>query len=418
VSTQNLALFGGAPMRSQTYPPYNTIGGEEKRRAMAVLDSGLLSGFVGRGNDQFLGGPAIRELEERFTAMFGCAHAVSMNSATSALHAAVVAAGVGPGDEVIVPPYTMSASATAITLTGATPVFTDIEADMFCLDHELARSAITPRTRAIMTVNLFGMASDLSALRQLADENELVLIEDNAQAPGAKHHNQLAGTVGDIGVFSLNRHKTMQVGEGGVAITDDPILAERMQLVRNHGEAVIPDWGRLEHADIAGCNYRLTELQATIAVPQVDRLDELNRTRIELADALTRRLSGNDFLRPPEIRPNCDHVYYLYPMLYRSEVLGVSRDTFVRALKAEGVHASNYTLPVHLMPLFDRDGRGVAACPVTERIEFEEIVVTNICRPPHTTCEIDEFVDAVEKVAGAAELLVEWEAEQLSAGAV
>ena len=406
------ALLGGPKVRDKPYPSYNPIGEEEIKRAHAVLETGMLSGFVGRGNDQFYGGPAVRELEQTFCERISVKHAVSMNSATSALHAAVVAAGIGPGDEVLVPPYTMSASATAIALAGATPVFVDIEADTFCIEPAKAEAALTPNTRGIMTVNLFGMASDLSTLRNLCDEKKLTLIEDNAQAPAAQFGNHFTGTLGDIGVFSLNRHKTMQVGEGGVAVTNDPHLAERLHLIRNHGEAVIADTGQTEHDDIIGCNYRLTEMQAAMAVPQLNRLDELNGHRIEMAEKLNVRLSTIEFLKTPAIRANCSHVYYLYPMLYDEGQLGISRDTFVAAMKAEGVHASNYTYPVHLMPLFIKDNRNHGSCPVTEDIEFNRIVVTNICRPPLGDSEIDEFVHAVEKITVAAPALLQWQNSQ------
>ncbi|RPG38427.1 MAG: DegT/DnrJ/EryC1/StrS family aminotransferase, partial [Muricauda sp. TMED12] len=211
----DLALLGGQPMLDQALAPFNTIGEAERRAVEAVLDTGVLSGFVGAPGPDFNGGPAVRELEARWCDRFNCTHAVSVNSATSGLYAAIAAAGVGPGDEVIVPPYTMSATCIAPLVYGGIPVFVDIERDHFCLDPDLVEAAITPKTRAILTVNLFGHPAALGRLRQIADKHGLILIEDNAQAPLAKENGRFTGTIGHIGVFSLNRHKHIQTGEGG-----------------------------------------------------------------------------------------------------------------------------------------------------------------------------------------------------------
>ena len=406
---EKLALLGGAPIRTEPYPIHNTIGQEEIDRANAVLKSGSLSGFLARGNEQFLGGPSVKELESAFCHYFSVDFAVSMNSATSALHSALIALRIGSGDQVMVPPYTMSASAATIVQTGATPIFVDIEPDTFCIDPNLVAGALNKNVKAIVAVNLFGMASDLILLRKLCDENNIALIEDNAQAPAARCKNRFTGTIGDIGVFSLNRHKTMQVGEGGVAITNDPGLASRMRLVRNHGEAVIFDTGEFEHSDIAGYNYRLTELQASMAVPQLDKLEEFNNYRIDMAGHLSEGIWKFKFLKAPTLRPNCNHVYYLYPMLYDDKILKVDRNSFLSALQAEGIHASTYIQPVHLLPLFNKHDQNIGKCPTVERIESSSIIVTNICRPPLTRQNIREFLLAIEKIEFWAEDLREWQ---------
>jgi dTDP-4-amino-4,6-dideoxygalactose transaminase len=421
-------LLGGTPVRTHPYPPYNPVDAQARARANQVLESGLLSGFLGRGNEQFLGGPVVRELEDALQAAFGARHAVTVNSATSGLHAALVAAGVGPGDEVIVPPITMSATAAAAVMCGATPVFCDVEPDLFCLDARAVEALVSPRTRAIIPVNLFGQAADLGPLRELADRHGFVLVEDNAQAPGALYHGRKAGTIGHMGVMSFNRHKTLQCGEGGAVLTDDPRLARRLQLVRNHGEVVLPDWDTIEDADIVGYNYRLTELQAAVVIPQLARLENLNRPRIELAAQLTQGLAAFDFLLPAQVREASTHVYYLYPLLYAKERLGLSRATLLRALAAEGVHAAPYVTPLHELALFrlqqrnaDRTlarpftGRGETlppiACryPVAEALAHEQLLVTNICRPPHQAAEIQEFLAAVEKIAVHRDALRRWE---------
>jgi perosamine synthetase len=408
------AILGGKPLLANGLPPSNTIGQAEIAAAMDVLETGVLSGFVASPGPDFLGGRSTLALEQAFRLRFGCRYAVSVNSATSGLHAALAAADVGPGDEVIVSPYTMAASATAAVMCGGTPVFVDVEADTYCLDAKLVEAAITPRTKAIMAVNIFGQPSDLGALRALADRNGLILVEDNSQAPAARYGERWTGTVGDMGVFSLNRHKTMQCGEGGVVICNDERLAHRLRMVRNHGEAVLPEWRAEDRFDgdesVIGYNYRLTELQSAIALPQFERLDALNRVRIDLAEYLTQRLVDFNFLKPVVIRNDCTHVYYLYPICLDPGRLGVSRDLFLRAMRAEGMPVANYVRPLYRLPLY-RYRCGDLACyspenfPVVERLWQEEMVVTPICRQPLDRTHIDLFVSAIEKIATFASVI-------------
>lgn len=408
------AILGGKPLLADGLPPYNTIGQAEIAAAMGVLKTGVLSGFVANPGPDFLGGRHTLALEEAFCQRFNCRYAVSMNSATSALHAALAAANVGPGDEVIVSPYSMAASATAAVMCGGTPVFVDIETDTFCLDVKLVEAAITSRTRAIMAVNIFGQPAELGALRALADRYQLILVEDNAQAPAARYGERWTGTVGDMGVFSLNRHKTMQCGEGGVVICNDERLAHRLRMVRNHGEAVLPEWKPEDRFDgdesVIGFNYRLTELQAAIALPQFERLEVLNRERIDLAHYLTAKLGAFDFLQPAVIRNGCTHVYYLYPIRIDPARLGISRDLFLQAMRAEGMPVANYVRPLYRLPLY-RQRCGDLACyrpenfPATERLWQHEMVVTPICRPPLDRSHIDLFADAVERIATAAPMI-------------
>jgi len=402
-----LALLGGEPVRTKNLPPYNTISETEIKAAVDVLETGMLSGFVANPGPDFLGGKWVLELENAFCEKFGCKYAVSVNSATSGLHAALAAAGVGVGDEVIVSPYTMSASATSAVMCGAKPIFVDIEADTFCLDVEQVAARITPKTKAIMAVNIFGQSSDLTPLRKIADLHSIALIEDNSQAPAAQYNGKWTGTIGDMGIFSLNRHKTMQCGEGGVVITDDFRLAHRLRMVRNHGEVVLPEWEddslKNGNEDIIGYNYRLTELQASIAKPQLLRLEELNQIRIELASYLTEKLKDFNFLKAPVIRDNSTHVYYLYPMIYSPEKLGLSRDVFIDAMKSEGMPVSNYVMPLNRIPLYSKifgsiENYQPKNYPVVEKFWKETMVVTSICRPPLDKTHIDEFISAIKKI--------------------
>ena len=283
-----LAINGGAPVRSTPFPQYVTIGEEEKRAVMEVLDSTVLSKFLGTWSPDFYGGPRVQKLEREWAEYFGIRHAVSVNSATSGLYAAVGAAGIGPGDEVIVSPYTMTASATAALVYGGIPVFADIDPETFCLSPASIRERITPRTKAIIVVDIFGHPAEMNEIMQIAREHHLVVIEDAAQAPGAHYHGRNAGTLADMGVFSLNYHKTIHCGEGGVVVTNSDEFAERLQLIRNHGEVVVKKKGVTNLVNMVGFNYRMTEIEAAIASEQLKKLESLVAPRIEAAEFLTR----------------------------------------------------------------------------------------------------------------------------------
>lgn len=421
------ALLGGPPVNPNPLPAYNTIGAEEKAAVMAVLDSGELSGFVASPDEQFFGGREVRRLEEDFCKYFDSAHAVSVNSATSGLHIAIAASGAGPGDEVIVPPYTMSASATAALFTGAVPIFADIDDEIFCLDPAAVEAAISPQTVAIVAVNLFGHPAPLHKLRSIADKHGLCLIEDNAQAPAARCRNHFTGTIGDAGVFSFNRHKTMQSGEGGIVLTKNANFARKMQLMRNHGEVVVGPMGISDIVNTAGLNYRMTEMEAAVARVQFGKLEALNAERVTLADQISKGLSTLPGLKPPVVHDHCTHVYYFYPIIYDEAETGLPRDLFSKAVQAEGFTLRpGYVKPIYLEPLYQQlicfglSGFPFSAnprypnlpynkgtCPAVERLNDQELLVTNITYPPMSTRDMDSFVEACAKVLAARDELLE-----------
>lgn len=410
---ERLALLGGPPLRSQAFPAYNGIGLEEKRVVSEVLDSGVLSGFLGTWSDRFHGGPRVRDLERRWASYFNVKHAVAVNSATSGLYAALAATRVGPDDEVIVSPYTMSASAVGPVLYGATPVFADIDPDTYCISRATIEQVLSPRTRAIVVVDLFGHPADIDPIMELATEHGLLVIEDAAQAPGGLYHGRWAGTLGHIGVFSLNYHKTIHSGEGGIVVTDDDELAERVRLVRNHGEAVVKDKGRHDLADLIGFNYRLPEIEAAIAAEQLAKLETLTQGRIERAGFLRDRWEGIRGLHLPVVRDGCRHVYYQFALQYDEQVLGVPRARFAEAVRAEGVPlAEGYVEPLYLLPIYQRRGaqRGPAAsaarpvsyekgiCPTAELMYEHRLLYTALVHTQLSRDDVEDVAAAVLKV--------------------
>ena len=412
-------------MLEQPLDPYPSIGSAETDAVVKVLRTGVLSGFYGSSGPEFHGGPTVRALEAAWRERFGVAHAVSVNSGTSGLQAALGAVGIGPGDEVIMPPYTMSATAVAPLIWGGIPVFADIEPETFCIDVTKVREAITRRTRAILVVNLFGHPARLAELRAIAVEHDLWLIEDNAQAPLASEGGRLAGTVGHIGVYSLNVHKHIQSGEGGVCVTEDADLAQRMTLIRNHGENLVEEFGLRGVPNLIGFNFRLSELSAAVALAQLRDIDVHVERRERVAETLTKETTGLNGWTAPSVRSGCRHNYYMWTVRYNAKATGVSRETFCHALRAEGfANEVGYTPPLYRLPVF-RDRMGIGRdgypfslsdrkyvpglCPVAERMSDHEVLQF---QPP--AWDVDEglaslLAEAVHKVHRHADDLIAWE---------
>jgi perosamine synthetase len=408
-------------IRSAPFPLYNPIGEEEANAAAVVVRSGMLSDYVGRHGDKFCGGRHVRELEARWAEYHQVKYAVSFNSATSALIAGMGALGILPGDEVLVIGYSMCISATAPLFYDAIPVFVDIEPDCFCMDPQSVIARITPRTRAILPVDLFGQSTDMVALMEIARKYNLKVLCDSSHVPGCEYNGGYAGTFGDIGVYSLNQHKIIHCGEGGIAVTNDADLAARLQLIRNHGEAVVEDMGCTNLTNMVGGNYRLPEVEAAIATEQLKKLPALLKQRMDLADYLTEKFSRLDFLTPPKVREGSAHVYYLYPLKYNAEATGIARERYIENVRELGIplyrFAGGYIRPLYLEPVFaqrdrykngfpyslhpesERPNYGRGVCPVTERLYDEEMIVTAYNYPPLTPADMDDIVEAFTKAA-------------------
>jgi perosamine synthetase len=412
-----LALFGGRATMTEPLGRYRSLGREEAAAAKAVIEDGVLSQFLGCWHPDFYGGPKVQEFERAWESHFRVAHAVTVNSNTSGLIAALGAIGLEPGDEVIVSPWTMSASATAILVWNAIPVFADIEEDTYNLDPASIAKNITPQTKAVVVTDIFGHSADMDAIMTLARAHGLRVVEDAAQAPGARYHDRFVGTLADIGVFSLNYHKHIHTGEGGVCVTDDPVLAERMQLIRNHAEAVVEEKGVSNLSNMIGFNFRMTEIQAAIGIEQLRKLSTLIEGRVAAANSITRGVTGLPGLRPPVVKDGCTHVYYVYPLRYDASVTGVSRDRIVDALRAEGVPVSGKYVNVHLLPMYQRrmayGTRGFpwsapfcrrqvpyakGICPVAEAQQDGAYIGLGLCEYEASVRETRLVVQAFEKV--------------------
>lgn len=412
-----LALLGGTPLIDKNFKRYNPIGSEELLAAKGVIQSGVLSQYLGTWHEDFYGGPKVREFEEKVSNFFGVKHCITVNSWTSGLVAAVGAIGVQPGDEVIVTPWTMSASATAVLHWNAIPVFADIDQDTFNIDPESIISNISPYTKAIMSVDIFGQSADMDIIMRIAEDHNLKVISDTAQAPAATYKDKFAGTLADVGGFSLNYHKHIHTGEGGLLVTDDDQIAERLQLIRNHAEVVVEGKGVSDISNMVGHNFRLGEIECAIGIEQLKKLPHLVKSRQELATRLTAGLEGLEGLKVPKVLDDRSHVYYMYGMQLDTDVLGVSRDKIVQALNAEGLSISNSYQNIHLLPIyqtkiaFGKDGfpwssdickreinykKGI--CPVAEYLNDKSYMGFGMCAYDLTEQDIDLISETFHKV--------------------
>lgn len=411
-----LAINGGSPLIKHSFPSYNTIGREEKEAVARIMDSGNLSQYIGAWHDDFWGGPAVKELEKYAAGMVGAEYALAVNSATSGLYAALGAIGISPGDEVIVPPYTMVASATAALVWGGIPVFADIDPATFCISPKSIKEKITPKTRAIVVVDLFGHPGDYDEIMRIARAHNLLVLEDAAQAPGVTYKGRLCGNLADIGVYSLNYHKHVHCGEGGIVFTNSEVLMKKVALIRNHAEAVVRNMGHADLSNMIGQNYRMSELHAAIAREQYKKLQGLLHTRISYANKLTSHLKEIDGIEPPYVQTGCEHAYYVYPIKYDAKKMkGVHRDTFIAALNAEGLAVSGgYVKPIYLEPMYQKKrafGTGhwpfelsnvsyeKGICPNCERMNESELMLIGNIHAQLEETDIDLMADVFAKVA-------------------
>ncbi len=350
--------------------PY--IGEAEKQAVMEVLDSGMLAQ-----------GPRTARFEERFAQICGVKHAIATSSGTTALHIALLANGIGEGDEVITTPFTFIASANSILFTGAKPVFVDIDPETFNIDPEQVAKAITSRTKAIMPVHLYGYMCDMDALQAIADQHGLKIIEDACQAVGAKYHGKAAGSIG-TGCFSLYATKNVMAGEGGMITTSDDAVAEKCRMLRNHGMK------RRYYHDMLGYNFRTTDLCSAIGLAQLDRLEEFTAKRRANAAYFTSKIES---VITPKVKDGYEHVWHQYTVRVDG---GRDRYAAVKQLNEAGIGTGIfYPVPAHQQD-YMREITGEVNLPVAEQLAKE--VISLPVHPQLSAADLDEIVTAVNQL--------------------
>jgi perosamine synthetase len=390
-----LEIHGGVPVRDKMLPYGRQWVGEEDIEAVVrILRS-----------DWLTTGPNVAAFEEAFAARVGAEHAVAVSSGTAALHAAAFAAGIGPGDEVLVPGMTFAATANAVVFQGGIPVFVDVDPGTLLIDPAQLEMRITARTKAVMAVDYAGQPCDYDQLRWIADRHKLMLVADACHAIGARYKGRSVGTLADLNAFSFHPVKHITTGEGGMITTNNSDFAQRMRIFRNHG--ITSDHRQRESqgswfyemVDL-GYNYRLTDFQCALGICQLRKLPGWVARRQAIArryDAAFTRMSA---VEPLGVRADVSHAYHLYVIRLKLDQLTAGRATIFRALRAEGIGVNVHYVPVHLHPFYrHRFGTGPGLCPVAEA-GYEQIISLPIF-PRMTDSDVEEVISVVGKVAGA-----------------
>ena len=442
---EKLSIMGGAPVRNKPFMSSVVIDEQEYKEIDDVLKSLEFSRFIGSPSEDiekvllmsskeaceyqknyfsFLGGKKVREFEKNFAEIFQSDYAISVNSATSGLSTALGAAGIGPGDEVITTCLSFNATAISILMFNSIPVFVDVSLDNYCMDPEKVEQAITPNTKAILVVHLLGFAANMSAIMDIAKRNNLVVIEDCAQAPGTLCENKPVGTIGDIGVFSFQETKNMMTGEGGMIITNNQKYARSCRLIRNHGESIPDDtWKDNELENIIGMNFRMTELTAALGISQLKKLKNNNKQRLRntlyLQNEL-RDIKGLKFTPFPE-----GSIPHILPIIFDQEFIGVPRNTILKAIQAEGIPVGGgYVKLIPQNPIFQKKiGYGINQCPwvcnhysgnvnynlnqfpVARKLIGQQFIWFYNINAPNTIADMDDVVTSFHKVFCNLELL-------------
>jgi perosamine synthetase len=330
-------------------------------------------------SDWLTTGPKVLEFEKAVTTYLGAQYGIAVNSGTAGLHCAMIALGVGPGDEVIVPPMTFAATANCIVHAGAVPVFADVEADTLLIDPIQVEAKITPNTKAIIGVDYAGQPCAWDALQNMAMKHRLALVADGCHALGAEYRGKKVGTFADMTVFSFHPVKHITTGEGGMVVTDNPELAEKMHVFRNHGITVdhqqrdeTGSW--FYEIDVPGHNYRIADFQCALGISQLRKLPEWLDRRRHLARTYDAALADLPWLKPLSVRRDVLHAYHLYVIRIDSVACSMDRAELFRALRNAGIGVNVHYIPVHLHPFYQKHlCIGPGHCPVAESA-YEQII--------------------------------------------
>ena len=317
------------------FKKFNTIGKEELDIATKIIKTGKLSEYLAKEGKFFNGGYYVNKFEKSLQKYFKVNHAIVVNSWTSGLITIIGALGIKKGDEVILSPWTMSACAVAILHWGAVPVFCDIDKETFCIDPEEIKKKITKKTKAIMTIDIFGYPANINEIKNIINKRNIKIISDSAQSIGAKYNKKFAGTVSDIGGFSLNFHKHINTGEGGIIVTNNKKLSENCRMIRNHAEAVNNKKKISNNNYQIGFNFRLTELQAGIGLEQLKKLKLIVKKKQDNAEYLTNKLKKFKGLILPNMKNGITHAYYMYPMRLDTNIIKVEKKKFFELILKE-----------------------------------------------------------------------------------
>ncbi len=390
-----LAINGGQPVRKRMLPyGHQDIGDDDIQAVIEVLRS-----------DWLTTGPRVAEFEQAIANVVGVREAVAVSSGTAALHSAMYAIGIGPGDEVIVPAMTFAASANCVVFQGGTPIFADVDSDTLLLDPAAVELKITPRTKAIIAVDYAGQPCDYNALRAISDKHGLTLVADACHALGGSYKGRPVGSLADVSIFSFHPVKHITSGEGGMITTDDPDLARRVWTFRNHGittdhhqRQTQRNWF-YEIVDL-GYNYRLTDFQCALGICQLRKLRSWVSRRQTIAHIYSLALGEMPTLKPLGVRQEISHAYHLYVITLDLTKLKQTRAAVFAALRAEGIGVNVHYVPVYLHPYYrQRFSTGPGLCPVAEGA-YERIISLPIF-PSMVDADVDDVVKAVCKVTDA-----------------
>lgn len=412
----NLAFYGGSKLIKKNFKNYNSIGKEELIAASKVIKSGKLSAFIAGDGKNSQGGHYVNKFENYLARFYNVKHAITLNSWTSGLIAAVGAIDVSPGDEIITTPWSMCASATAILHWNAIPVFADIDKRTFNIDPNEIKKKITKKTVAIIAADIFGKSCDIDGIKKIIKGSKIKLITDSAQSPYSFYKKKITGTQSDIGGFSLNYHKHINTGEGGVVVTNSNLFARKVRLIRNHAEASLKNNSIKKLTNMLGYNFRMGEIEAAIGIEQYKKLKSIIKNRNIFINLLNKKLQKIPFLSTPNTYDSFSHNYYVYPILLDWKKIKYSRSFIVKCLKAEGLQGlvEGYT-NIHLLPMYQKKiaygAKGFpwsiynnkvnykkGICPVAEEMHDKSFIGFQICLFEISIKEVDLIFKTFEKV--------------------